>query len=159
MAVSDTDPLTEARARFLTLAAALAQGEGLPPIAGRIFGLLVFDGGPISFSDLAERLAVSRGSVSTSVRVLEQRGLVRRIAASGSRAVLFDLADDLYAGLLGDVARRARDGARQIEEIARGLPKDTPDRIARLHDLSLFYHALNGAMSAAAQTLKKESEK
>jgi DNA-binding transcriptional regulator GbsR (MarR family) len=33
----------------------VAEGDGLPRIAGRIMGLMVIEGGPLSFAELAQR--------------------------------------------------------------------------------------------------------
>lgn len=61
------------------------QNEGLPRIAGRLYGLLLLEGGPFSFSELAERLEVSRASVSTNARMLATQGLIERVAVPGDR--------------------------------------------------------------------------
>ena len=52
------------------------ESDGLPRIAGRIFGLLLVSEDARSLDDLAAELRVSKGSVSTNARLLEQRGLV-----------------------------------------------------------------------------------
>ncbi len=48
------------------------ENDGLPRIAGRIFGLLLVTPGSCSLDDLAHSLAVSKGSVSTDALRLEQ---------------------------------------------------------------------------------------
>ena len=50
------------------------ESDGLPRIAGRIFGLLLVSEDARSLDDLAAELRVSKGSVSTNARLLEQRG-------------------------------------------------------------------------------------
>lgn len=153
MVASECSSLADARTRFLSMIDELAQGEGLPPIAGRMFGVLVFDGGPISFSDLAQRLEVSRASVSTSARALEAHGLVQRIKMPGKRCVFFDLVPDRYARLLHDARARAQRGAEGIDRVRRALPPTDPSRIARLRDLSQFYQTLHDATDRALQQL------
>ncbi|MDG1076042.1 MAG: ArsR family transcriptional regulator, partial [Planktotalea sp.] len=64
------------RTDFIEKTGLITQAEGLPRIAGRVFGLLIYDGDVVSFGDLATKLQVSRASISTSIRILEERGLV-----------------------------------------------------------------------------------
>ncbi|MGD9480393.1 GbsR/MarR family transcriptional regulator [Shinella sp. G-2] len=61
------------------------QGENMPRIAGRLYGLLLLEGGPFSFSELAERLDVSRASISTNARMLAAQGMIQRVAVPGDR--------------------------------------------------------------------------
>jgi DNA-binding transcriptional regulator GbsR (MarR family) len=62
------DPSIDAiRSEFIEKTGLISQAEGLPRIAGRVFGLLIFDGDMVSFGDLATRLQVSRASISTSI--------------------------------------------------------------------------------------------
>ena len=64
------DTLTEgerdAIERFIEGFGLLMQQDGLPRIAGRMLALFIVEGGPFSFSELAEKLQVSRGSISTN---------------------------------------------------------------------------------------------
>lgn len=61
------------------------QNENMPRIAGRLFGLLLLEGGPFSFAELAERLDVSRASISTNARFLTSQGMIQRVAVPGDR--------------------------------------------------------------------------
>ena len=47
------------------------ESDGLPRIAGRIFGLLLLSEDCRSLDELAAELKVSKGSVSTNARLLE----------------------------------------------------------------------------------------
>ena len=44
------------------------EGEGLPRIAGRLFGFLLVHPEAYSLDELAERLQVSKASISTNAR-------------------------------------------------------------------------------------------
>ncbi|MGP6173852.1 GbsR/MarR family transcriptional regulator [Corynebacterium sp. A21] len=75
--------------------------NGGAEIQGRIVGQLMLDeGNGVSAAQLAEELAISRGSVSTAVRRLEQAGFIRRTRRPGSRADWFIMDDDVWAGFL-----------------------------------------------------------
>ncbi|MDG1067192.1 MAG: MarR family transcriptional regulator [Sulfitobacter sp.] len=83
--MSDPKTYDAVRADFIEKSGLISQAEGLPRIAGRVFGMLIFDGDMISFGELATRLQVSRASISTSIRILEERGLVKRMTKAGER--------------------------------------------------------------------------
>lgn len=78
-----TKNIQEVRSEFIEKIGLQSQTDGFPRIAGRVLGLLVWDGEALAFSDLAEQLQVSRGSISTATRILEERRLIRRIAKPG----------------------------------------------------------------------------
>lgn len=83
--------------------------EGIPRIAGRLFGLLMVTEDPCSLDDMAERLQVSKGSVSTNSRLLEQWGVIERVTRPGDRRDYYLVAPDMDARIL----------ERQMEHVAR----------------------------------------
>ena len=102
------DGASGVRERFIEQMGIIAQGDGVPRIAGRMMGLMIFDGRPYSFSELATELQVSRGSVSTNARILEQMGIIERTAVPGERQDYFQLADSPYEAVLSGALARAR---------------------------------------------------
>ena len=64
------------RAEFIEKIGVIAQSEGLPRIAGRVLAMLLYDGEKVSFGQLADALQVSRGSISSGVRMLESQQLI-----------------------------------------------------------------------------------
>jgi len=86
--------------QFIEQMGMISQGDGLPRIAGKIIGLLLIENGPFSFGEITERLGVSRGSVSTNTRLLENLRLIDRVSKMGERGDYFQLAQDPYAKLL-----------------------------------------------------------
>ena len=132
--VEDIDTV---RAEFIETVGIIAQADGLPRIAGRLLGLLIFDGGRHAFGDLAEKLQVSRGSVSSSARLLEHKGLIRLVSEPGERQNFFQLAEDPYANLLTGVAERARKAKKEIERTMKRLDPEhqASSRIAEYYNL------------------------
>lgn len=121
----------------------LAQGDGLPRIAGRLMGLMVLHGGPLAFGDLAERLQVSRGSVSTNVRLLEGMGVLERVTKPGERGDFFRLADDPYGRLIEGVRQRAAKGASLAASTREAMSERLDARAReRLEALGSFYGTL-----------------
>ena len=68
---------------------------GLPRMAGRVFGwLLVSDPPQQNAEQIGKALIASKGSVSTSTRLLIQHGLVERLSMPGVRHDYFRLCQD-----------------------------------------------------------------
>ncbi|WP_226781756.1 GbsR/MarR family transcriptional regulator [Oceaniglobus trochenteri] len=134
------------RTAFIERMGMVAHHEGMPRMGGQILAMLVFDGTAISFGDLARRLQVSRATISTSVRFLEERGLIRRLNRTGERQDYFQLAEDAYATML----RHARTGTlRAISEIsqtAAELPAGSDAIRRRLDEYAGFYEAIDASI-------------
>jgi len=136
------------RTDFIEKTGLATQAEGLPRIAGRVFGMLVYDGDMVSFGDLATKLQVSRASISTSIRILEERGLVRRVTKPGERQDFFQLAPNPYATMLEGIQKRNRSIQADITETIKSLPAGA-DAIARLSAHANFYASLDAAVAVA----------
>lgn len=74
--------------------------DGMSPIAGRLFALLLLSDEPRSLADLAEALEVSKASVSTDARRLLARGIVERVTRAGDRRDFYELAPDFFARVM-----------------------------------------------------------
>lgn len=92
--------------------------EGIPRIAGRLFGLLLVNEEPCSLDDMAERLQVSKGSVSSNSRMLEQWGVAERVTRPGDRRDYYHLADDMEQRIL---ERQMEHVVKMRERLREGL--------------------------------------
>ena len=63
--------------RFIENIAAIYEGYGIPRIGGRIFGLSLVYGEPLSAEDMSALLQASRSSISTNIRALMLNGWKR----------------------------------------------------------------------------------
>ena len=149
----------EVRSDFIEKMGLVAQGEGLPRGAGRVFALLVFDGEAIAFGDLADALQISRASVSTAVRLLEERGLVKRMARPGDRQDYFQVAPNAFATMLGSTGARIRNAQAEIDATIAALPDADEGPRARLAEYSRFYGAIGDGLRVAMDRLQDEKAK
>lgn len=149
--------IEQIRQDFIEKTGMMFQAEGLPRTAGRTLGMLIFDGEVVSFGDISTRLQVSRASVSTSVRLLEERGLVKRSNKAGERQDYFQLSADPYICLINGCMRRNRSMRDDIAQTIDSLPKDF-DAIERLKDFSDFYETMDSSISMALEKLIKSRE-
>ena len=113
------DPRTS---RFTDRLAALFEHDGQPPIAGRIFGLLLLTDDALSLDDLAEALVVSKASASTNARLLAQLGVIEQVRRPGSRRDYYRMAPDLFERSMAQRLARWQRFTEVIGEGRRTLP-------------------------------------
>lgn len=143
----------------------LSESDGLPRIAGRIFGYLLLTPGEVSLEDLASALGVSRASVSTDTRRLTQIGLLERRTRPGDRRDYYIISPDAFRHSIEHRIDNLRRFHGLIDE-ARALSDDEPevrDRLLRWEDahrlmLATFEKlrtALDAKRSAPRRTRKR----
>jgi DNA-binding transcriptional regulator GbsR (MarR family) len=81
---------------FIDTSGEWAERYGLTRVAGLLKGLLLLSRRPMSLDDMAERLEVSKASVSTNIRLLERWKAVRRVFNRGDRKNYYELRGDLW---------------------------------------------------------------
>lgn len=92
--------MNRADERFIEEVGLTAEDDGLPRIAGRLFGFLLLSPGPRSLDEIAEALSVSKGSASTDARLLLRHGWLRRVSQAGDRRDYYELAPDFFAEIV-----------------------------------------------------------
>ncbi len=153
MQTTDQQVAAHTRAEFIELVGLIVQAEGLPRNAGRLLGLLIFDGGRVSFAELAENLQISRGSVSSGSRLLEEFGLIKRVSKPGERQDYFELEEDPYVNLLNRACVRARKAKEAIEKTKAQLP-DAPELSERIANFAEFYQTVEHCIGQARLDIK-----
>jgi len=144
--------MTQIRERFIEQMGVIFQADGLPRISGRLVGLMVFDGKPWSFGELAIELQVSRGSISTNTKLMEQFGIIERVAKPGDRQDYFQLSDDPYVNILNAALARVSKAQDTVHKTATALPKRGHKELKqRLGDFESFYGTVVGALSDAIE--------
>lgn len=108
------------------------ESEGLPRIAGRIFGLLLVSEDPHSLDHLAAELRVSKGSVSTNARLLEQRGLLERVCRPADRRDYYSVPPDLFVHTMAQRLARWQRFHEVIGAARATLPIRSPEVRHRL---------------------------
>ncbi len=82
--------------QFVERMGLMTEADGLPRIAGRIFGYLLLTPGECSLDELAAALGVSRASVSNDARRLVQMGLIERRSRPGDRRDYYRSAPEAF---------------------------------------------------------------
>ena len=117
---------------------------GLPRMSGRLFGwLLIADPHYQSPSELAEILQASKGSISTSIKLLLQKGFIERHVIPGSRHDHFRLPEDAIHKLIKHGLEEEIKMFRTLSERGLELTKDIPaDRKRWLKEMLSRYNYL-----------------
>ncbi len=100
---------------------------GLPRMAGRMFGWLLISDPPYqSPAELADVLMASKGSISTTVRLLTQAGLIERYTIPGERHNHFRLSDDALQKIIEHGLEDEIKMFRQLAENGLKMMKNEP---------------------------------
>lgn len=102
--------------KFIEEVSIVFEETGLPRMAGRMFGWLLISDPPYqSPAELAEVLMASKGSISTTVRLLVQLGLIDRFVIPGERHDHFCLHED---ALKSNIRRGLEDEIKMFRQLA-----------------------------------------
>lgn len=141
------------RSEFIEMVGIMTQADGMPRIAGRVFGLFLFDGETRSFGDISKELNVSRGSVSSATKLLEQRNLIRRVCFSGSREVHFQPVKNPFAQMLREMADGMEKSASNIKETAQKIDPQNTNAISRITEFADFHEKMADMARRTAEDL------
>jgi len=109
-----------------------AEQFGFARIAGQLEGLLFLAPEPLSLDDMADKLEVSKASVSTNIRLLERWKVVKKVYHKGDRKNLYQFRGSIW----------------EIEtEIAKTIVKDEIDRFK-----SLITHSMDDLSSVKSRS-------
>jgi DNA-binding transcriptional regulator GbsR (MarR family) len=79
---------------FIEQIAVLLEADGLPRVAGRMFGYLLMSAEPCSLDEIARFLRLSKASISINARLLETRGVLQRVGRESDRRDYYRISDD-----------------------------------------------------------------
>ena len=145
----------EVREEFIEKVGLISQSDGLPRIAGRVFGMFLFDGEVRSFGEIVEALQVSKASISSATRILEERGLIKRIGRPGQRQDFFQLVNKPFPEMLDNVAVGLKKAKAEIDNSVAEVDLKNEGAHKRLGHYVQFYDALIALAETAAKDLGK----
>lgn len=143
-----TADLRNSRKEFVERLAVAHEGDGLPRIAGRIFGLLLLCEREMSLDEITEELGASKGSASVNTRLLEQRGFIERVSKPGDRRDYYRIMPDLFERTM---EQRLTRWHRFHEIVSYGLVELdlSPTVRNRLMDFETAYENVRDVIEAA----------
>jgi DNA-binding transcriptional regulator GbsR (MarR family) len=134
---------------------------GLPRMAGRLFGwLLISDPLYQSPAQLAGVLHASKGSISTSIRMLTQMGFIERHVIAGSRHDHFRLTEDAVKKIIQHGLVQEIKMFRALSERGLELTKALPaKRKAWLKEIQSRYAYLEKTFPVLLEKYEREKNK
>lgn len=152
------DELRQAQDRFISVWGEMAGSWGISRTMAEIHAVLYITGQPLSMDDLMERLEISRGNASMSVRSLLEWGIISRSHKRGDRKEYFQAEQDVWAMFRAIVRERMKREAEpllaELHEIrnltgSRAKPSSASEKRElaemnrRLESLLNFFQMLN----------------
>ena len=126
--------------------AELGTAWGVSPVLGRIHGLLLLNGQPMTADEICDRLQISRASASVQLNAILDWGLARRLYVPGDRRQYYQADQDHWSWFRrAAVVRKGREFDPLVERMgealnaARAAGRDDAemdalaDRLANLH--------------------------
>lgn len=98
----------EVEDRFIEVWGEISQLWGVNRSVGRIHALLYASGEPLDIEAIGDRLQISHGNVSTSIRDLLSWGVLRRVHLPGDRKTYFESEKDPWTWFHTTVRERRR---------------------------------------------------
>jgi DNA-binding transcriptional regulator GbsR (MarR family) len=133
--------MNDAARQFVERMGLHMEAEGLPRSAGRIFGHLLLSDAACSLDDLADTLQVSKASVSTNARLLEQCGILERTCEPGDRRDFYQMRPDAWDRMLLVARKRWEEMRGLLLHAHATLPEEMDTARLRLREAERF-HAL-----------------
>ena len=158
-AVLADDPLDRSKDAFIAHWADMGSSWGVPRSVAEVHALLFIEGRPLCAEDIMDRLQVSRGSVSTTLRTLADWGIVTRSRQRGERKEFFEAEQDVWNLLSLIVRARKR---RELEPLLAALEdtKAVADEDAPADPVALKAHlARLDSMHDALRRLDRLSDR
>ena len=131
----------------------------MPRMAGRVLGwMLLADEEEVSLEELTRALGVSKASTSHATRLLEQLGVLERVARPGTRQAYFRLSDDPWGAMLA-MERRISEGFVHFSERAASELPDHPPRRARLEEMREAFELYLEMLADFVERWKRKKER
>lgn len=134
--------LHDAKMQFVESWADMGVHWGVPRSMTAVHALLFIEGVPLNMDQMMDRLGISRGNASMTLRTLEEWGIVHRTTDDATRRDLFAAEQDVWR-LFAAVIRIRK--AREIDPLKAILIRcrEQTTRVSNDPDLSADYERFN----------------
>ena len=110
--------LLASQERFIALWGQMASSWGIPRTMAEVHALLLLAEAPLNTDDVMQRLDISRGSASMTIRSLLDWGIISRVHHRGDRKEYFEAEQDIWK-LFRTILRERK--KREIEPLLEEL--------------------------------------
>jgi DNA-binding transcriptional regulator GbsR (MarR family) len=145
-----TSYLKTPRDHFIQGMSRIAHFWGFPKAMGAIYGAIYLSPDPITLDDLVLQVGVSKGAVSTNVRVLERLQMIHKRLKVGDRKDYYEAETDFWKVVRGVLRERERsEFDRALRAVGESLEMTEQAKTHGLEaELKTFYLKRIGAISS-----------
>ena len=157
MANVETKQLTEAQDRFVAAWGKMGTAWGISRTMAEVHALLYITGEPLCTDDVMERLQISRGNASMSLRAMLEWGIVERVHRRGDRKEYFHAEQDVWVLFRAIVRERMK---REVDPMRASLYEIrdlTQDRKGPADPALLAHNKRIDSMLEFLETMEKMS--
>jgi DNA-binding transcriptional regulator GbsR (MarR family) len=154
-----------------TFLADVVQLFGIPKSVGQIYGVLYASPVPLGFSDIVERLEISKGSASQGLQLLRSLGAINEVEANGKgsenqRGVRYEpelSLRQLVSGVLRErvmpLATTGADRLKNLRQLAEQAPESADFYLDRVKQLETWRRRLNTVLPVLSALLGPKKKK
>jgi HTH-type transcriptional regulator, glycine betaine synthesis regulator len=134
--------------RFVTAWSGLASLFGFNPSTARVSALLIGAATPLSLSEIAARLGISRGNASMCLKELRAWGVVQKVAQPADRQDWYVSRGDLFRQTIAIARQRKRREFDPVADAALAALGDlsegaSPEQATRIREIEEYLTALD----------------
>ena len=119
---------------------------GLPVLMGRIVGLLIFIDEPISLTDIASELGMSKGPVSQIMRRLKDHKLINRVWVPGDRKDYYQADSNIFRNAFKNYVTQIQGNLKLSKKYIKLLDENNIDNSEafkkRIEIMNKFYNLM-----------------
>jgi DNA-binding transcriptional regulator GbsR (MarR family) len=135
--------MNEERAHYIQKIGVTFEKMGLPPLPGRIIGLLLVSEPPhLTFEEIISELQVSKSAVSNALKYLEMSSIVEYITFTGGRKRYFRLSTQKWSKFLERDRENISSFYKILLDVIKMRSNDFPEFNQSLINMCKFYEML-----------------
>jgi DNA-binding transcriptional regulator GbsR (MarR family) len=131
--------LNTATTRFIEKMGLAFEQLGSTRTAGRMTGLLLVADRPLPLAEMAEKLQLSKASISTNARTMEQIGMIQRVSVPGDRRDYYEILPGTFENLLSRRVRAIGAFVQLTNEGLEAVESGNTTARKRLEEMKQFY--------------------
>lgn len=135
-----TSQIKEAQDRFVAVWGQMGSAWGISRTMAEVHALLFITSEPLCTDDIMERLQISRGNASMSMRALLDWGIVERVHRRGDRKEYFKAEGDVWAMFRAIVRERMKREVDPLRAQLYEIRDQTGERAGRDPSVDLVAH-------------------
>ena len=116
---------------------------------GRMMALLLVTDNPLSLDEMAERLQISKASLSTNARLAVQIGMAQRVSRPGDRKDYYEMTAASFESMVAQRVQAIDVFVHLADQGLEAIEKDNAAARTRLEKMKEFYQFFLGELEGS----------